>query len=245
MATYSIDDFTYLLEVSDIDKRLSQLDFQRTHLPEAVALNDANSRARDLNVRKVELEAELSELKILVSKSEVDVEQVDSRLSKDQTLLDSGSISDSKQLTELQHEIDNLKKRKSELEDVELEILSSVEDIQMTLVSTQRELLEAEHELEVAKAALESALDDLNSEIIQLGNRRQEIIGSIAGELASLYEKIKNDRGVGAAALLGHRCESCHLELTGTDFSEIKKLPETELVRCPECKAILIRVLHG
>lgn len=245
MADYSEQDFLTLLEISEIDKRLTQLDFQRTHLPEAVALNEANAIARDLRVGSVERASELVDLQDQVIKAEIDVEQVQSRMQKDQALLDSGSITDSKQLLELQHEIENLNKRLRELEDIELEALSRVEECKSSLQQIERESAEADATLMRSKSALEEAISSLDNEIQTLQQSRSALLATIDETLQALYLKIKTDRGIGAAKLNGSKCDSCHLELRGAEFADIKKLPVTQLVRCPECKAILIRVERG
>lgn len=245
MADYSEQDFLTLLEISEIDKRLTQLDFQRTHLPEALALNEANALARDLRVGSVERASELVDLQDQVTKAEIDVEQVQSRMQKDQALLDSGSITDSKQLLELQHEIENLNKRLHELEDIELEALSRVEECKSSLQQIERESAEADKTLMRSKSALEEAISSLDNEIQTLQQSRSALLATIDETLRALYLKIKTDRGIGAAKLNGSKCDSCHLELRGAEFADIKKLPVTQLVRCPECKAILIRVERG
>lgn len=245
MADYSEQDFLTLLEISEIDKRFTQLDFQRTHLPEAVALNEANAIARDLRVGSVEGASELVDLQDQVTKAEIDVEQVQSRMQKDQALLDSGSITDSKQLLELQHEIENLNKRLRELEDIELEALSRVEECKSSLQQIERESAEADATLMRSKSALEEAISSLDNEIQTLHQSRSALLATIDETLQALYLKIKTDRGIGAAKLNGSKCDSCHLELRGAELADIKKLPVTQLVRCPECKAILIRVQRG
>lgn len=245
MAEYSERDFLTLLEISEIDKRLTQLDFQRGHMAEAVALNDANARARELHVQSVELASEVDELQDRVTKAEIDVEQVEARIAKDRSLLDSGSITDSKQLLELQHELENLSKRLNELEEIELAALANVEDCKQTLKQTENDSDEAEKNLHDAKSALEKAVSSLDTEIDNLQHSKNSLLATLDDALQTLYLKIKADRGIGAAKLNGSKCDSCHLELRGAEFSDIKKLPVTQLVRCPECKAILIRVEHG
>lgn len=242
MAEYSERDFLALLEISEIDKRLTQIDFQRGHMAEAVALNNANARARELHVQSVELGSELVDLQNQVTKAEIDVEQVEARIAKDRSLLDSGSITDAKQLLELQHELENLSKRLKELEEIELEALSHVEDCTLTLKQIKSDSVEAETILQDAKATLEKAVATLDTEIEKLQHAKNLELSTLDETLRTLYLKIKADRGIGAAKLNGSKCDSCHLELRGAEFSDIKKLPVTELVRCPECKAILIRV---
>lgn len=242
MAEYSEEEFRTLLDISEIDKRLTQLRFRRENLSEATVLNEITARARELHVSGVELQAQLVDFQDLVAKAEDDVEQVASRMKKDQGLLDSGSIADPRQLLELQHEIENLQKRLSELEDIELEALSNVEDTKSKLKSNESETVIVEADLLRAKSALEEAMSEIDMEIETLQEQENTALSLINVTLRDLYLKIKNDRGIGAAILNGNKCDSCHLELRGSEFSEIKNLSANELVRCPECKAILIRV---
>ena len=42
--------------------------------------------------------------------------------------------------------------------------------------------------------------------------------------------------------LLGHRCGACRIEIDKGELARISAAPEDDLVRCPECGAILLRV---
>ena len=242
MAVYSEEEFLTLLDISEMDKRLTQLRFRKENLSEAHVLQEITVRARDLQIQGVELQAELVELQDHVTKAEIDVEQVASRMKKDQDLLDSGSITDSKQLLELQHELGNLQKRLTELEDVELEALSNVEEAKSKIQTIENETKIVEEELLQAKMALEKAIAEVDLEIQTLEDESNRALSTLNSSLQDLYLKIRRDKGIGAAKLNGSKCESCHLELRGSEFSEIKNFPLNELVRCPECKTILIRV---
>ena len=54
--------------------------------------------------------------------------------------------------------------------------------------------------------------------------------------LASLYER------VGAGALQGRRCGACRIEIDRGELSRIAAAAEDDVLRCPECGAILLRV---
>ena len=48
--------------------------------------------------------------------------------------------------------------------------------------------------------------------------------------------------GVGAARLNGSQCEGCHLTMNAAEVTRVKALADDEVVRCEECRRILIRV---
>ena len=47
--------------------------------------------------------------------------------------------------------------------------------------------------------------------------------------------------GVGAAALRRGQCQGCHLSLTTVEMNRIRAAPPDEVLRCEECRRILVR----
>jgi predicted nucleic acid-binding Zn-ribbon protein len=62
----------------------------------------------------------------------------------------------------------------------------------------------------------------------------------------ALYEKIRaSSGGLGAAPLRQRRCGGCQLELNNVDMSRIKAAPDDEVLRCEECRRILVRTAES
>ena len=58
-----------------------------------------------------------------------------------------------------------------------------------------------------------------------------------------LYDKLRaQSGGVGAARLYQKRCEGCRLELNITELNDVRAAPENEVVRCENCRRILVRI---
>ena len=71
---------------------------------------------------------------------------------------------------------------------------------------------------------------------------RDEVAGEMPADLLALYEKLRTQHGgVGAAKLFRGRCEGCHMELNPTDIGRIREAPSDAVVRCEECRRILVR----
>jgi len=76
--------------------------------------------------------------------------------------------------------------------------------------------------------------------------QRLELLPRIADDLLGLYDKIRaGSGGVGAAALHRGRCEGCHLELTNADLNALRAASPDEVVRCEECRRILVRTAES
>jgi len=176
-----------------------------------------------------------------VAKAEADVQLVRDRAARDQARLDSGQGT-AKDLQALQHEVASLARRQGELEDVELEVMERAEALEARV----RELEAARAELTVKVDALEAARDkalaDLDAEAAQVSANRANVVPGVGEDLVALYEKIRaNSGGVGAAALHQRRCEGCRLELNQVDINRIAAAADDEVLRCEECRRILVR----
>ena len=57
----------------------------------------------------------------------------------------------------------------------------------------------------------------------------------------TLYEKIRSETGMGAALFHAGRCGACRIELYGADLNRVKSAPKDDVVRCEECRRIMVR----
>ena len=231
-----------LLALQQIDSAIIQLEHRIKNLPLAAQLDTATQSLISSKNLLIAAETEKSDIKHELSRSEVDVEQVVSRIEKDEKRLSSGTGSP-KELEQIQHELSSLAKRRSELEEVELEIMVRIEGIDERIKSLVAEVSNWESEVSKLKAQLDSEINELNSAKFRDIEARAELAKSIDSDLLQLYEKIRSaSDGVGAARLVGDKCEGCHLTMNAAEVTRIKSLPDDELVRCEECRRILIRV---
>jgi predicted nucleic acid-binding Zn-ribbon protein len=98
-------------------------------------------------------------------------------------------------------------------------------------------------QLATAVADRDEAIGVLDEERAAARSGRDELTSRLPADLVTLYEKIRaSSSGVGAAKLHQGRCEGCRLELTPTDLARIRNAPEDEVLRCEECRRILVRV---
>jgi predicted nucleic acid-binding Zn-ribbon protein len=107
-------------------------------------------------------------------------------------------------------------------------------------LSAEREKLTAE--LAAAEARRDSTYAEIDSEVSATAGARAAVAPDVPAELLALYEKIRSSPGgVGAAALHRGRCEGCHLALTPGDLAAIRDAAPDTVVRCEECRRILVR----
>jgi predicted nucleic acid-binding Zn-ribbon protein len=235
-----------LLDLQEKDTRLSQLAHRAATLPEASALAELESRVARTRDELVAAEVIAEDLVRDQERAEADVEQVRARSKHDQELLNGGAIVDPKQLQNLQHEIESLARRQSELEDVELEIMDRVEGAQAAVAQLAGQKSELAAECEVLAETVRALNEEIDAEKSMVSADRARIAESIPADLLALYEKIRADHsGVGAARLYRGRCEGCRLELPPNEIEALRNANVASVVRCEECRRILVRTAES
>jgi predicted nucleic acid-binding Zn-ribbon protein len=176
-----------------------------------------------------------------LAKSEQDVQLVRDRAARNQARLDAGQGT-AKDLQALQHELTSLARRQAELEDVEIEVMERAESLgtRITELDAKRaDLSERVAQLEVER---DQALAELEAEEAKVGAGRADIVAGVGDDLITLYEKIRaTSGGIAAAEIRQRRCGGCQLELNNVDLDRIRRSAEDEVVRCEECRRIMIR----
>ncbi|MFZ0904445.1 MAG: C4-type zinc ribbon domain-containing protein [Mycobacterium sp.] len=229
-----------LLEVMGLDAELSRLAHRAGHLPERQDYERLQTDQVAADDRLGALRIALEDLDAQISRFELEIDAVRQREERDRSLLQ--SVADAKQLSELQHELDTLQRRQSSLEDSLLEVMERREQLQaqQTAELAQSEALRAD--LAAAQQALDGALDEIDQARRLRSTRRDELTAALDAELIAIYERQRAGGGPGAGALQGRRCGACRIEIDRGELSRISAAAEDDVLRCPECGAILLRV---
>jgi hypothetical protein len=194
----------------------------------------ANS-VRDLRIEVDDLTAEQK-------RADADVEQVKTRRTRDQGMIEAGQVKDPKALERMLGELESLHRRITSLEDTELEVMERLETAQASLDQRSADLAAMDGEESELRGAFEQKAGDLQTELEAVRSERITTASGMPDDLMALYEKLRAQKGgVGAAALRRRECEGCRLTLNASDLGIIAKKPSDEVVRCEECDRILVR----
>ncbi len=230
-----------ILDVANFDKKTTSLNHSAATLPELAELSSTTTKSNNARDLRIAAETELSDVKRELLRAEADVEQIVIRINRDEARLSSGTASP-KELEQLQHEVGTLGARRAELEEVELEIMMRVDEIKSRideLTSQETEFAQIIGDLNIR---IENALARINTELEAIAKDRAETLASVSPELIALYEKIRaSSNGIGAAALVAGSCTGCNLSINTVELKRISDLSEDEVVRCEECRCILVR----
>ena len=235
-----------LLDLQALDSALDRLAHQRATLPEIAELATLAERRKTLDDESVLAETELADLGRAQAKLEADIEVVQQRQARDQKRLDDGLITSAKELETLQHELESLARRKSALEDEELELMQAAEDAQKRLDVAAAELADVGARIDSAQARLATAEATIDADLATTRAERAQLAPALPADLVALYEKQRTaNAGVGAAALLRRRCEGCHLELAGAELGDVRAAAPDDVLRCESCGRVLVRTAES
>lgn len=229
-----------LIELAEIDAEVGRLDHRAKNLAEQKSLDAVESEYRAANDGLAAVNLAVEDIEAEVSKFEGEIDGVRQREDRDRSMLDSGGVNP-KQLAELQHELETLQRRQSSLEDSLLEIMERREELQNDQAERLAKIDELADQLSIARAARDDALVAIDGSRHHLAARRSGVTVTLDADLVALYERQRGHGGPGAGLLQGRRCGACRIEIDRGEMQRIASAPEDEVLRCPECGAILLR----
>ncbi len=229
-----------LLEVVQLDAELSRIAHRASKLPERQDYERMQTDQVAANDRLGALKIALEDLDAQISRFESEIDAVRQREDRDRSLLQ--SVADAKQLSDLQHELETLQRRQSSLEDSLLEVMEHREQLQARQSAEVAAIEALQADLAAARQALDGALAEIDQTRSLHSSRRDELTAALDPDLIALYERQRAGGGPGAGQLQGRRCGACRIEIDRGELSRISAAADDDVLRCPECGAILLRV---
>ena len=232
---------TRLLDLQELDSRADRLRHQRGSLPEIHRIAELEEQRRALDDQRRDAQILTDDLTAEQQRADADVEQVKARRERDRQRMDSGAISNPKDLERMTHELQSLERRITSLEDTELDVMERLEEAQGSLASLTEQVVTIDAELTDLRARRREREAEIDVELDQVTAARSPIADTLPADLGALYDRLRASKGVAAAELRARRCGGCQLTLDNAELEQIKRAAPDEVVRCEECQRILVR----
>lgn len=231
-------DQSRLLELARLDQDVRAADAARRNPPQTARVQELLAQRQAQSAELTGLLAARDDAQTELSRLESDVALVEARVKRDEQLL-AGS-SNTKEVQGLEHELASLTKRKSDLEDLELEIMERLEGAEAAVLA-QQSVIEATNQ-EGARLSAEgkAAVAEATARIDAATRDRAAVAAALPADLVGYYDRLKT-RSAGAGLLRRRTCEGCHMVLSGTDLQALRQAADDDVVTCPECGCILVR----
>jgi predicted nucleic acid-binding Zn-ribbon protein len=233
------EDQALLLDLQALDTTLQQLARRADKLPEREIVDRLDSTRTALERTRAEQSGAAEDVRLELKRTEADVEVVQARIVRDTERLNtSASVKD---VAALEQELEALGRRKSDLEDIELAVMETLEQRESDLAATEGELATLSTAIAEATTARDAALAEIEAERAAAVANRQAVAAKVPADLLALYEKQRERYGTGASHLRGGVSSASGVALAATEMTKIRAAEPDDVILCPDSSAILVR----
>jgi predicted nucleic acid-binding Zn-ribbon protein len=170
---------------------------------------------------------------------ELEIEGLSSKIAASEKRLYSGTVTNPKELGDIQDEIASLKRRCNALEDELLEAMVYSEEAEASLETCRTLLADTEAKWHTEQAALTEELSELEARLVDAQDERDRLRPAIAAEDLALYDKVRSRHGsITVTTLRNGVCGYCAVAPSSTKLARIHN--GRELLQCSNCKRILL-----
>jgi uncharacterized protein len=237
----TVDELHELLAVQDLDTQADQLRHRRAHLPERARLDEVTTELAGVEADGVAVTAERDELARRQAELEAELADLERRMTDLDRRMRSGTVTAPRDLQAMSAQIDAMKRRRSDQEDAELEILEALDPLEARVGELQDRWATLDREAADLRARVVDAERELDAELVGVVEARRAAAEPVPAELMATYERLRQRLGgVGAAPLVGASCGGCHLTLSAGALDRIRRAPAGTVVTCEQCGRILV-----
>jgi uncharacterized protein len=237
----SLEQLEALLEVQEHDTARDRLRHRRIALPERAELEAATTqlRAREAETREVRARRDV----VLADERRLDDESrsVGARADEVNARLYSGSTNSPKELQAMQADIDMLHRQRSDLEDQELEVMDAREGLDAEVAAFEADEARLTAEITRLNGIIAAAEAEIDAELAVEDAAWSAKAATIPESLLADYQRRRaQNKGAGAARLVGTACTACHLSIPSNEAEQVRRAAGTTIGYCDNCGAILV-----
>ena len=166
------------------------------------------------------------------------VGSIEEKLKAAEARLYGGNVKASRELQDLQADVEMLKRQRSEFEDTLLGVLDEVEEANKGSEKAAKLLAVQERTWKAAQASMTEEQTKLQQEVEELQEMREAQAKAISPADLSLYDQVrKSHKGHVVSIMRNNTCESCRVGIPTRQATDVRS---GNVVRCPSCGLILL-----
>ena len=207
--------------ISNVDQRIEALD----------------EKSHDFKKIIEKQQAIIDELNQKYRQYEADVRQNQDSIKKSEAKL--STVKTNKEYQSSLKEIDDLKKKNSNLEDEMIEFLDRIEEAEQALKTQTAEYSELQSDLEDEKNTIQKETEEGKRQLENLDAEWQSISADIDTALLKTYNQVKStqNNAVGIIAVIDAVCQGCYMNIPPQMFNELQR--GDYLTKCPICQRLI------
>lgn len=184
-------------------------------------------------------QSQLDPLKTRLRTLEHEIQQNESKTQNTDQQLYSGAVKNTKEMQDMQQEIESLRRWHGELETALLETMMSAEEAEASLEQAEANLNATAATRGEEHRHLLDEQKELNERIEAFKQRRQQVLTEVTPENLKIYTTMKPGKNYQPVALMqGNTCSICGVAQTVAIEQEVRR--GIRLVNCSNCERILV-----
>lgn len=171
--------------------------------------------------------------------SELKSSAVETKRKNYQQKLYQGTVTNPKELANIEKEIEALGRQQSDLDGRILELMDETEQAQAALTVAEEQARQADGRRAEVVSSFRSRHEALDLELADLARQRREAESAVEDKAAlKRYEGIRaKPGGIGIARIEGSACGGCHMTLSATSIKSVKEGAQVQT--CENCGRLL------
>jgi predicted nucleic acid-binding Zn-ribbon protein len=237
----SLDELEALLLVQEHDTARDRLRHRRATLPERAELDTRAADLRTLDAQSREVRSQRDVVLADEKRLDDEARSLGARADEGDAKLYSGAVSSPRELQAMQADVEMLRKQRSDLEDKELEVMEARELLDAQIAGLDADTAVVRADIDRLQGIIAAAEAEIDEELAKEDTARAQQASSVPDALLADYEKRRTqNRGAGAARLVGTSCTACHLSIPSTEAENIRRNAGATVAYCDNCGAILV-----
>ena len=215
-------------KIDNAHARLGEIEID---LADHLILNKANSQAKAA-------ERSFTKAQKAQKNAGLEVETQQTKISNNERTTYSGSVTNPKELEDLQMEAEALKRHLVVLEDKMLDMMLAFEEAEALHNSAQAHLADAKEQDAISNSSLSAEKTSLLAKLEKLEIERVSLVATMDPESIKIYEKLrKTKNGFAVAEVIEKSCSACGVNLTAAQALEARS--PNKITSCESCRRIL------
>jgi len=228
------------METTRLLYQLQELDTEIEQKEQSLAQKNGllgNRATLDAAMQKVtSAQKKLDDLKRQRRDAEGEVNDILGKIKETEQQLYSGKVNNPKELSNLQHEINNLKSRSDEFQNKALGIIELLEAAEKSAAAAGSEYKQFEEEWNRQQKQVAVEIDPLKADLAELKQEREQLAGQIEAPVLALYAKLRQQKKQAVAKVERGICRACRISLSA---SAAQRARSGQPVQCSSCGRIL------
>ncbi len=216
---------------SELAEQLSRLREAEALMGESVELRKARRALKKAN-------KELGTCSTRLRSLEMDLRTVNERIESTGERLYGGRVTNPKELSGLQQDLEYSKRSRENLEDETLAAMLLLEECEEAVSNATDRLADVEKAWREQQEAISQRIERLQANVSELREQRASAAGALRAHDLALYEDLKLKKGGHAVVLLKDgMCQGCRVSVSSSKAQLVRR--GGELVTCTNCGRIL------